>query len=83
MFDKRALPVLFKSDLQFLFRVHHNGTMPGDRLPDGPPGNKQEPNRLALSRNHDLIAILEEDDGFVPDTWISVHIKIVDPFNLI
>jgi len=36
MFDESAITVFFKSDPQFLLRIHHNRAIPGHRFTYGP-----------------------------------------------
>jgi hypothetical protein len=55
--DERSVLVLFESDPQFFFGIHHNRTVPGNRLTEGFSRYEQEAHGLALRRDSNLIAV--------------------------
>jgi hypothetical protein len=62
------------NSLVILLRVHHDGTLPGNRLPRGPAGKRQEPERLILGADQDPVTVFAEGEGFS----LFISIKTVE-----
>ena len=58
--DKCPVLIFLKGDLQFLFRVHDNRAVPGDRLADRFAGNQQQPSSVLTAFNLNLIVSLSQ-----------------------
>jgi len=81
--DERAIAILFKSNPEFILCVHNDWAIPGYWFTDGLAGYQQEPYRVSFSRDHDLIAIVKQDKGLVTNKRVSLHIEIVNTFDIV
>src|SRR4030095_4851414 len=67
LLDERAAVELVECPLKFCSRVHHNRTIPGDRLFDRLAGDEQEPDSFITGLHRDLVTAVEEGQGPGPD----------------
>src|SRR2546429_2120028 len=67
MLDERAVLELFDRLLDLPAAVHHNRTPPRNRLVERLAPHQEEPPRPVAGLHPDRIAILEDDEGTVPD----------------
>ena len=61
VFEKSPGLKLAESLLELLPRIHHDRSVPGNRLPEGFAGDKQEPDSLFSSLNRHLITRIEQE----------------------
>ena len=58
---------LLEGDAQFFPGVHHDRSVPGDRLTEGPARDEEEPQGLPPRHHPALVAVLEEAEAPVRD----------------
>src|SRR5579883_517450 len=63
--DEAPLPELSHGLLQLRLRVHHNRTVPRDRLLQRPSRDKQKSDAFVACRDRNLVAAFEQDEGAV------------------
>src|SRR5664280_2887262 len=83
MFYKRPLLILIKGYLQFLFSVHHDGAVPGNRLSNGLARDEQKADRFGLRCYRHLIAVIKEHRGSIVNEIIALHVEIVHTYSVI
>ncbi len=59
--DEGAAIVFVEGDAQFFPRIHYDGAVPRDGLPQRLSGHEEESHRFFLRRDDDLIAVTEEN----------------------
>src|SRR5437867_4845233 len=69
--DERAGPHLGDGLTQFLFRVHHDRPVPGDRLFDRFAGDQQEADALIACLDGHFVAAIEEEQRSVRDVIVA------------
>ncbi len=81
--DEGALFVLLEGDPQLFLRIHHDRTVPGDRLPDRLPGYEEKPDRFGFRRNRDLLPVGKQDEIPIGRKRMPLDVEIVLPLDLI
>jgi hypothetical protein len=65
MLNERAILQFVEGLLKFLLRVHHDGTVPRDRLFNRFSRNQQKPNPLGPGLHNNFIAAVEQHQGMI------------------
>src|SRR5262245_55730593 len=63
--DERARAQFGERALQFLLRVHHDRSVPGDWLFERATGEKQEPDALITRLHDDLVSTVEQHERVI------------------
>jgi hypothetical protein len=66
--------------LQFLFSVHDDGAVPGDRLLEGLARNQKEPDPLLTRLHGNLIAAVEKDERAIAGAIADQGLAAIDGF---
>src|SRR5207302_9303455 len=74
--DERPLLVLAKGDAQLRLRVHHDGAVPRDRLPERSAADEEEADRALLSRDRDRVAGPVQHHGAVSAHARPLHVEV-------
>src|SRR4030042_4338668 len=82
VFDKCAVLVFFKGNLKFFLRIHDDGTIPGNRFPDGFSGNEKETNSILFGSHRHFLTVAVEDDRLVSTDAAPLEIEVVGANHL-
>ncbi len=77
MLNEGSILVLIEGYPQLLLGVHHPRAVPGNRFTDGSARNEQEPERLILGTDENMVTILIKDEGAIAVDALAVQVKVV------